>query len=79
MLTNVNNMLKCRAWNIKASPQLSTRQEEDSFPSKTETFQDALPRYMYIKMLMISRRMREDAKGPPHPSPPQSLEAVGSA
>lgn len=45
------------------SPQLSNRQEKDSFPSKTVTLQDVLLRYVYIKMLMISRHMREDAKG----------------
>lgn len=78
MLINVNNMLKCRAWNKKVSPQLSNRQEKDSFPSKTVTLQDVLLRYVYIKMLMISRHVREDAKGQPHPSPLQSLEAVGN-
>lgn len=62
---------------MKVSPQLSNRQEKDSFPSKTATLQDVLPRYRYIKKLMISRHMREDAKGQPHPSPLQTLEAVG--
>lgn len=56
-------MLKCSTWGIKVSPQLRNRQEKDSFPSKTVTLQDVLPRYMYLKMQMISRCMREDAEG----------------